>query len=52
MNIIIPSGSPTLTGGMVSIKNVTIQAGATLNLDNGAILNVKGDFVNDGTIVS
>jgi len=51
-NVIIPSGTPTLTAGSVSAKNITMSAGATLNLNDGAILNVKGDFVNDGTVAS
>jgi hypothetical protein len=52
MDIIIPFGSPTITGGSNSVRSITLQAGATLNLNNGAILHVKGDFVNNGNILS
>lgn len=52
MDVVIPSGTPTLTGVTVSVKSINIQSGVTLNLNNGAVLNVIADFVNNGTIVS
>jgi hypothetical protein len=52
MDIIIPFGSPTITGSSNSVRSVTLQAGAILNLNNGAILHIKGNFINNGTIVS
>jgi hypothetical protein len=52
MNIVISSGSPTITGGNLTVNGIAISNGATLHLNDGAILQVQGNCVNDGTIVS
>lgn len=53
-NVIIPSGLtnyPTVTSGTYQIKNITIQNGATLNLNSGCTLRVSEDLQNNGSIV-
>lgn len=52
MDIYIPFGNPTLEGGSATIRSVTIRPGANLHLSNGAVMNVTGHFINDGTIIS
>ncbi|WP_405370069.1 choice-of-anchor J domain-containing protein [Nonlabens sp. Asnod2-A12] len=48
-NMIIQSGSmPSLTGA-ISVNDLTIETGASLEVDNGNI-TVSGDLVNNGTI--
>lgn len=44
-----PTFQPSVTGTQ-NVKNLTINAGATLTLAAGATLNVCGDFVNNGTL--
>ena len=48
-NMIIQSGTmPSLTGA-ISVNDLTIETGASLEVDNGNI-TVSGDLVNNGTI--
>lgn len=50
---IISAGSafqPVLTAGVYSVRNITINAGATLTLQAGANLQICGNFVNNGNI--
>lgn len=45
-----PTSQPIVTGTM-DVRNVTINAGATLTLGAGATLNVCGDFICLGNLV-
>lgn len=42
---------PILTAGTYNVNNLTINPGATLTLQNGATLNVCGNFTNNGNLV-
>lgn len=52
--VIVPASlnQPTLTAGNYYVNNLTINAGATLTLQAGAILHVCGDLTNNGSIVA
>lgn len=52
--VIVPSSSnqPVLTAGTYNVNNLTINPGATLTLQAGAILNVCGNFTNNGSLVA
>jgi len=53
LDAIISSGSafqPVLTAGTYSVRNITINAGATLTLQAGANLQICGNFTNNGNI--
>ena len=55
-DVVIPSGTafaPTIASGTTAVcRDITINTGATLTLANSAtsLLNVSGDFDNDGTL--
>lgn len=42
---------PVLTAGTYNVKNLTINPGATLTIQNGATLNVCGNFTNNGNLI-
>lgn len=46
------SNQPVLISGTYNANNITINQGATLTLQAGAILNVCGNFYNYGSIVA
>ena len=50
-NAVIPTSKPnypTLTAGMVSTKDLTIDVGGNLTVNGGATLQVNGSFANNG----
>ena len=47
-----PSSNPLIGSDGGSVKSLTIQAGATLGLDLNAVLEVIGNIVNNGNILS
>ncbi|AWK03428.1 hypothetical protein HYN56_04005 [Flavobacterium crocinum] len=54
-DVVIPSGTPnqpTITSVTGSVRNLTVNSGATLTLANTGttFLNVSGDFINNGTL--
>ncbi len=50
--IIAPAAfQPSLPAGTYSVRNLTINTGATLTVQNGATLQICGSFTNNGTIV-
>src|SRR5690606_30370995 len=57
-NVIIPAGTPNMrtvaTGNTAFANNITINASATLTLENSstALLNISGDFTNNGTFTA
>ena len=55
INAIITSASanqPVVTGlENLSVKDLTINPGATLTLNAGATLNICGNFINNGTLI-
>lgn len=52
--VISPSAAvqPVLTAGTFNVRNLTINAGATLTLLSGATLNICGDFNNSGSLIA
>jgi hypothetical protein len=51
-DVIIPSGtsfSPTIDLPNATVRNITINSGATLTSTNNVAFNIYGDFVNNGT---
>ncbi|MCU0433372.1 MAG: hypothetical protein MUC87_07970 [Bacteroidia bacterium] len=50
--IISPAAAvqPVLTAGSYNVRDLTINAGASLTLNAGATLNICGNFVNNGTL--
>jgi hypothetical protein len=42
---------PVLTAGTYAVKDLTINAGATVTLQNGATLQICGNLTNNGTLV-
>jgi Secretion system C-terminal sorting domain len=52
--VIVPAAfnQPVLTAGTYNVRNLTIDPGATLTLLPGAVLNVCGDFLNNGSLVA
>ena len=48
-NLIVQSGTPAVLTGDITAGNVTIEAGASLDINAGAV-TVMGDLTNDGTI--
>jgi hypothetical protein len=52
--VVAPSASnqPILSAGNYNCNNLTINAGATLTLQAGAVLNVCGNFYNYGSLVA
>ncbi|MFY7991366.1 MAG: hypothetical protein ACOVO3_11575, partial [Fluviicola sp.] len=54
LNAVITTASsfqPVLTPGTYNVRDITINAGATLTIQNGATLNVCGNFTNNGNLV-
>lgn len=54
LNATVTSSSsfqPVLTPGTYNVNTITINPGATLTIQNGATLNVCGDFINNGNLV-
>lgn len=54
LNATVTSSSsfqPVLTPGTYNVNTITINAGATLTIQNGATLNVCGDFINNGNLI-
>jgi hypothetical protein len=57
-DVVIPSGTPNMptiaTGTTAVANNITINASATLTLANSAtsLLNISGNFVNNGTFTA
>jgi hypothetical protein len=45
------SFQPILPAGTYNVRDITINAGATLTLQNGANLNVCGNFTNNGNLI-
>ena len=54
-DVTIPSGltyyPEVLEGDFAEVKNLTVQSGATIGIDNAAILDVKGNMQNNGSFV-
>ncbi|MCC2547151.1 Ig-like domain-containing protein [Hymenobacter sp. BT175] len=51
-NVVIPAGLaryPVLSSGTITVRSMTIEAGAVFG-QSGGTLDVKGDFVNHGTL--
>ncbi len=54
LNAIVTTASsfqPVLTPGTYNVRDITINAGATLTIQTGATLNVCGNFTNNGNLV-
>ncbi|WP_168674478.1 LamG-like jellyroll fold domain-containing protein, partial [Hymenobacter artigasi] len=52
ISALIPAGQPhypNVPTGTLAVRNLTIDAGASLTLGTGATLQVNGDFANSGT---
>lgn len=54
VNAVVTAASATqpIITGTESVKDLTINPGATLTLNAGAVLNVCGNFVNNGNLVA
>lgn len=52
--VIVPASlnQPSLPAGNYYVNNLTINAGATLTLQAGAILHICGNFTNNGSLVA
>ena len=54
IDITIPAGTtyaPQIpASGVGTTRNLTINAGATVTLSSGVVLNIKGNLINNGTI--
>ena len=51
--VIIPtSGDPRLENANGSVKNITIESGATLHIGNSKELTVNGNWTNNGTLIA
>ncbi|WP_264522310.1 G8 domain-containing protein [Flavobacterium sp. N1994] len=56
-DVVIPTGTPfapSITAITAACKSITINSGATLTLSASAssILNISGDFINNGTLTA
>ncbi len=54
-NVVIPSGttySPVITGTVVTVKSITVNASATLSISPTGELDVYGDLLNNGTFTT
>jgi len=40
---------PVIAGGTAEMSNLTIQSGATISATNNAIINIYGNWINNGT---
>jgi Secretion system C-terminal sorting domain len=43
---------PVLPAGTYNVRNLTINPGASLTLQSGAVLNICGDFTNSGSLIA
>lgn len=52
--VIVPAAfnQPVLPAGNYFVRDLTINAGASLTLQAGAVLNVCGNFVNNGSLIA
>lgn len=50
--VIASGGAQPIVSSNVTVKDLTINAGATLTLDAGVTLTVCGDFTNNGTLIA
>ena len=54
-NVVVPSGttySPVITGAVVNVKSITVNASATLAITPTGELDVYGDLLNNGTFTT
>jgi hypothetical protein len=43
---------PVLSAGSYSVRNLTINSGASLTLQSGAVLHICGDYTNSGSLIA
>ena len=54
-DVLIPSGisnMPVITGGNAAVRNITINSGATLTIQNDGFINVAGNTTNNGNLTN
>ncbi len=49
--VIVPAANQPVISALASVRDVTINSGATLTINSGITLNVCGNFTNNGTLV-
>ncbi|NCW28587.1 MAG: hypothetical protein EBV83_09930, partial [Verrucomicrobia bacterium] len=54
INVTIPSGTaylPDFSGSIFEMKNLTVASGVSLTINSDATFNVKGNLINNGSIL-